>query len=149
MSDSAAQATTSGKIVWFEVPAGDTARARSFYGDLFGWQFQPYEGQDNHMTYEARGAIFAAPKRTGPMPPDLNRILDPPTPGRQRHRQPRRLAADTTRLLVSEHPRVVFRGANACGVGANPHIWTESTCSSDDILVFAPEHERTVRVRRL
>lgn len=62
MTDSAAQATTTGRIVWFEVPAGDTARARSFYGDLFGWQFQPYEGQVYHMTYEAGGAIFAAPE---------------------------------------------------------------------------------------
>ena len=53
--------------MWFEVPAGDTARARSFYGDLFGWQFQPYEGQDYHMTYEAGGAIFAAPEQTGPI----------------------------------------------------------------------------------
>jgi uncharacterized protein len=66
MTDTATPATT-GKIVWFEVPAADTARARSFYGDLFGWQFQPYEDQDYHLTYEAGGAIFAAPEQKGPM----------------------------------------------------------------------------------
>jgi uncharacterized protein YndB with AHSA1/START domain len=38
MTDGATQATT-GKIVWFEIPARDTARARGFYGELFGWRF--------------------------------------------------------------------------------------------------------------
>ena len=66
MTDSAAT-TTTGKIVWFELPASDSARARSFYADLFGWQFQPFEGQDYHMTYEAGGAIFGAPGQTGPI----------------------------------------------------------------------------------
>lgn len=67
MTDSATQATTAGKIVWFELPAADTSRARSFYGDLFGWQFQPFEDQDYHMTYEAGGAILASPEQNGPM----------------------------------------------------------------------------------
>jgi predicted enzyme related to lactoylglutathione lyase len=66
MTDGATQATT-GKIVWFEIPARDTARARGFYGELFGWQFQPYDGQDYHSTYEAGGAIFAAPEQNRPM----------------------------------------------------------------------------------
>jgi uncharacterized protein len=64
MSDAAA---TVAKIVWFEVPAADTERARSFYGDLFGWQFQPFDGQDYHMSYEAGGAIFGSPEQNGPM----------------------------------------------------------------------------------
>ena len=66
MSDSPAT-TTTGKIVWFELPAGDSARAQSFYADLFGWQFQPYEGQDYHMSYEAGGAIFGAGDQRGPI----------------------------------------------------------------------------------
>jgi predicted enzyme related to lactoylglutathione lyase len=66
VTDSATQPTTTGKIVWFELPAADTTRARGFYGDLFGWQFQPYEDQDYHMTYEAGGAIVASPEPTGP-----------------------------------------------------------------------------------
>lgn len=65
MTDNAT--STTGKIVWFELPASDTQRARSFYGELFGWQFQPFEGQDYHMTYEAGGAIFAAPSQNGPI----------------------------------------------------------------------------------
>jgi predicted enzyme related to lactoylglutathione lyase len=33
-----------GKVVWFELPAKDTKRAREFHGQLFGWQFQAFEG---------------------------------------------------------------------------------------------------------
>lgn len=44
-----------GKLVHFEIPAGDTARAKEFYGSLFGWQYQSYEGPvEYHMT-EAGG----------------------------------------------------------------------------------------------
>jgi predicted enzyme related to lactoylglutathione lyase len=28
-------------IVWFEIPADDTARAKAFYGRLFGWKINP------------------------------------------------------------------------------------------------------------
>jgi len=45
MSDEATQETVA-KIVWFEVSAFDTGRAREFYGSLFGWRFQRYEGHD-------------------------------------------------------------------------------------------------------
>ena len=31
-------------IVHFEVPADDVARAKGFYGQLFGWDIQPLEG---------------------------------------------------------------------------------------------------------
>jgi uncharacterized protein len=33
-----------GQIVHFEIPADDTAKAREFWGSLFGWQFQSYPG---------------------------------------------------------------------------------------------------------
>ena len=57
---------TAGKVVWFELPADDTTRARGFYGDLFGWQFQAFEGPDDYfMTYEGGGAIQPANGRTG------------------------------------------------------------------------------------
>jgi predicted enzyme related to lactoylglutathione lyase len=52
-------ATAIGKIVWFEVPAADTQRARDFYGRLFEWQFEPFGDHDYHATYEAGGAISA------------------------------------------------------------------------------------------
>ena len=31
-----------GQMVHFEIPAGDTAKAREFWGGLFGWEFQAY-----------------------------------------------------------------------------------------------------------
>jgi len=56
MSETTSEAT--GKVVWFELPADDTSRARCFYGELFGWQFQTFEGADDYsLTYEGRGAI--------------------------------------------------------------------------------------------
>jgi uncharacterized protein len=59
---------TVGKIAWFELPAGDTRRARTFYGRLFGWQFQAFDGSaDYFMTYEGGGAIHQANDRTGPL----------------------------------------------------------------------------------
>jgi uncharacterized protein len=33
-----------GQMVHVEIPAGDTAKAREFYGGLFGWQFEAFEG---------------------------------------------------------------------------------------------------------
>jgi uncharacterized protein len=33
-----------GKPVHVEIPAGDTGRAQTFWGSLFDWQFQAYEG---------------------------------------------------------------------------------------------------------
>jgi uncharacterized protein len=59
---------TSGKIVWFELPAEDTGRAREFYGRLFGWQFQRFEGPvEYHITYEAGGAIMPSQGQKGPV----------------------------------------------------------------------------------
>lgn len=66
MSEGATQQTAT-KVVWFELPATDTERARGFYGKLFGWDYQPFEGQDYHLSYQAGGAIFAAPEATGPI----------------------------------------------------------------------------------
>jgi predicted enzyme related to lactoylglutathione lyase len=40
-----------GQLVHFEIPAQDTARAKGFYADLFGWKFQSYDGpMEYHMT---------------------------------------------------------------------------------------------------
>ncbi len=33
-----------GQMVHVEIPAGDTGQAREFWGGLFGWQFQAFEG---------------------------------------------------------------------------------------------------------
>jgi predicted enzyme related to lactoylglutathione lyase len=58
---------TVGKVAWFEFPAKDTTRAQAFYGGLFGWQFQAYEGRDYHMTFEAGGAITNAADQKCPI----------------------------------------------------------------------------------
>jgi uncharacterized protein len=44
-----------GRIVHFEVPADDTARALDFYGKLFGWQFQQMEGPVEYHMADAGG----------------------------------------------------------------------------------------------
>lgn len=36
----------SGRIVHFELPFDDEARARTFYGEMFGWDLQSYPGMD-------------------------------------------------------------------------------------------------------
>jgi predicted enzyme related to lactoylglutathione lyase len=39
-----------GKIVHFEIPSGDTGRAKGFWGSLFGWEFQSFDGpMEYHM----------------------------------------------------------------------------------------------------
>ena len=41
-----------GQMVHLEIPAGSTAKAKEFWGGLFGWQFQEYAGSptEYHMT---------------------------------------------------------------------------------------------------
>ena len=39
-----------GKLVHFEIPSKDSAKAKEFYGSLFGWKFQSYGEMDYHMT---------------------------------------------------------------------------------------------------
>ena len=44
-------------IVWFEIPADDTARAKKFYRALFGWNISPFPGAaiaDYHRSEERR-----------------------------------------------------------------------------------------------
>jgi predicted enzyme related to lactoylglutathione lyase len=54
-----------GEMVHLEIPAADTAKARTFWGSLFGWTFDEYPGSptEYHMTrFSERqgGAIFGA-----------------------------------------------------------------------------------------
>ena len=54
-----------GEMVHLEIPAGDTATARQFWGGLFGWQFQAFDGSPTEY-HTARfsetqgGAVMAA-----------------------------------------------------------------------------------------
>lgn len=61
-----------GNLVHFELPARDTARAKDFWGSLFGWKFQNREGPvEYHMTdgVEPGGAIYPTElgESTGPI----------------------------------------------------------------------------------
>jgi predicted enzyme related to lactoylglutathione lyase len=54
-----------GQMVHVEIPAGDTAKAREFWGALFGWEFQEFPGSptEYHMTQFSDtqgGAIYGA-----------------------------------------------------------------------------------------
>lgn len=54
-----------GQMVHLEIPAGDTAAAREFWGGLFGWEFQAFEGSptEYHMARFSEtqgGAVMAA-----------------------------------------------------------------------------------------
>ena len=39
-----------GKVVHFEIPADDLARAKGFYGSIFGWELRDMEGMDSDYT---------------------------------------------------------------------------------------------------
>ncbi len=51
-----------GKIVHLELPAGDTTRAREFWGELVGWKFQDWDGPIEYHMFDGDpgGAIYPA-----------------------------------------------------------------------------------------
>ena len=49
-----------GQMVHLEIPAGDTGKAREFWGGLFGWEFQAYEGSPSEYH---DGAFLGEPGR--------------------------------------------------------------------------------------
>lgn len=42
-------------IVWFEIPADNMARAKTFYGKLFGWKIGPFHGMNEYWMVETKG----------------------------------------------------------------------------------------------
>ena len=59
-----------GKPVHIEIPAADAATASAFWGALFGWQFQAFEGAPSpylmtRFTDESGGAIYEDPADRG------------------------------------------------------------------------------------
>ena len=61
MTDAAAEAIT--RMTWWEIPVPDLDDARRFYGDAFGWKFEPF-GDDYFAALapdgEMIGGIFKA-----------------------------------------------------------------------------------------
>jgi uncharacterized protein len=52
-----------GQMVHFEIPAGDTSKARDFWSGLFGWQFESYPGSPSEylmtrFSETSGGAIY-------------------------------------------------------------------------------------------
>jgi predicted enzyme related to lactoylglutathione lyase len=43
-------------IVWFEIPADDTARAKTFYSKLFGWKINPMPHMEEYFHMDTAGA---------------------------------------------------------------------------------------------
>jgi predicted enzyme related to lactoylglutathione lyase len=46
-----------GEINWIEMPAEDTAKAREFYGKLFGWRTSEFDGDYHVIDNGPAGAI--------------------------------------------------------------------------------------------
>jgi uncharacterized protein len=42
-------------IVWFEIPADDVERAKSFYGELFGWKIEKFPGPMEYWHIDTGG----------------------------------------------------------------------------------------------
>jgi uncharacterized protein len=42
-------------IVWFEIPADDVERAKSFYGALFGWKIEKFPGPMEYWHIDTGG----------------------------------------------------------------------------------------------
>ncbi|HXI69023.1 MAG TPA: VOC family protein [Verrucomicrobiae bacterium] len=52
---SAAMKKSAANIVWFEIPADDTARAQQFYGKLFGWKINPFPTMPDYSHIDTGG----------------------------------------------------------------------------------------------
>jgi predicted enzyme related to lactoylglutathione lyase len=53
-----------GNLVHFELPAQDVARAKDFWGSLFGWKFQSWEGPVEYNMIEGTqpgGGLYPSP----------------------------------------------------------------------------------------
>jgi predicted enzyme related to lactoylglutathione lyase len=52
---SAPKKNKAANIVWFEIPADDLGRAKSFYGKLFGWKIGPLPGMADYLHLDTGG----------------------------------------------------------------------------------------------
>jgi len=43
-------------LIWFEIPADDPARAKKFYGSLFGWKISKFPGMQDYWHIDTGGA---------------------------------------------------------------------------------------------
>jgi len=52
---SASKKKTAASLVWFEIPADDTARAKKFYSKLFGWKMNPLPHMEEYWHMDTGG----------------------------------------------------------------------------------------------
>src|SRR5260370_12777121 len=48
--------TTTNSLVWFEIPAENVERAKSFYGSLFGWKIEKMPGPMEYWHLDTGGS---------------------------------------------------------------------------------------------
>lgn len=70
-----------GKIVWFEIPADDVGRAKTFYSELFGWKIEKFPGPMEYWHIDTGGGDESLDgglmKRQNPQQGITNYILVP------------------------------------------------------------------------
>jgi uncharacterized protein len=70
-----------GKVVHFEIPADDVARAKEFYGSAFDWQLQDMPGMDYTIAQTVEVDDKQMPREPGAINGALMpRTADTPTP---------------------------------------------------------------------
>ena len=47
-----------GRIAWFDITTTDLPRSKDFYGQLFGWKFNPVQGTDQAVEIVAGGTAI-------------------------------------------------------------------------------------------
>lgn len=53
---SAVKKNTAASIVWFDIPADDMGRAKTFYSKLFGWKIGAIPGMPDYLHIDTGGA---------------------------------------------------------------------------------------------
>jgi len=66
-------------IVWFEIPADDVERAKSFYSALFGWKIDRLPGPMEYWHIDTGGSEDSPDggllKRQNPQPPGISNYI--------------------------------------------------------------------------
>jgi predicted enzyme related to lactoylglutathione lyase len=52
---STSKKSNAANIVWFDIPADEPERAKSFYGKLFGWKIAPFPGMPDYQHIDTGG----------------------------------------------------------------------------------------------
>jgi hypothetical protein len=100
-------------IVWFEIPADDVERAKSFYGALFGWKIEKFPGPMEYWHIDTGGSDDAPDggmlKRQNPGQGITNYIsVESSKSSAGKSVCPKRLCPRWAILLFARIPRTTF-----------------------------------------